>query len=71
MGFIDALLNSWTHLDELGEDETSGSGTDQKNLGAEWHLELVHTVDSARSGFKERGLLVGEVLDLVTLGKVA
>ena len=60
-----------THLDELGEDETGGSGTDQKNLGAESELELVHSVDSTRSGLKEGSLLVGEVLDLVALGEVA
>lgn len=60
-----------THLDELGEDETGGAGSDQEHLGAERHLELVHSVDGARRRLEERGLLVREVLDLVALGEVA
>lgn len=64
-------MTSSTHLHELSEDETRWSGTDQENLGTEWHLELVHSVDGARGGLEECRLLVGEVLDLVALGKVA
>ena len=55
----------------MSEDETGRSSSDQENLGTEWHLELVHPVDSTRCGFEKGGLFVGEVFDLVTFGKVA
>lgn len=60
-----------THLDELREDQTGRAGTDQQYLGAKGHLELVHAVNGARGGLEQGGLLVGKVLDLVALGKVA
>jgi hypothetical protein len=60
-----------THPHELRKDETGRTGTDEEHLGAEGHLELVHTVDSARGGLEKGRLLVRQVLDLVALGEVA
>ena len=64
-------MTGTSDLHQLSQDKTRGSSTNQQDLGTEWHLELVHSVDSARSGLEKGGLLVGEVLDLVALGKVA
>lgn len=60
-----------THPHELRKDETGRTGTDEEHLGAEGHLELVHTVDSARGGLEKSRLLIRQVLDLVALGEVA
>ena len=65
------LKGEETDLDELREDETGRSSTDQQDLGTKGHLQLVHAVDSARSGLEQGSLLVGEVVDLVALGEVA
>ena len=68
---VQPLRAKTTHLDELSEDETGGSGTDQEDFCAKRHLELVHSVDSARGRLEQGRLFVGEVLDLVTLGELA
>lgn len=60
-----------THPHELRKDETGRTGTNEEHLGAEGHLELVHTVDSARGGLEKSRLLIRQVLDLVALGEVA
>lgn len=48
----------------LGEDKTGGTGTEHEDRGAHLWSNLVQSVCGARSGFKEGGINVTEVLDL-------
>ena len=48
----DGDVTGTSDLHQLSQDETSRSSTDQEDLGTERHLQLVHSVDSARSGLK-------------------
>lgn len=64
-------MTGTSNLHELSENKTSGSSTNQEDLGTEWHLKLVHSVNGARGGFEEGSLFIGKVLDLVALCKVA
>jgi hypothetical protein len=56
-----------THLHELGEDQTGRARTDEKHFRAKRHLDPVHAVNRTRSRFDQRGLFVGEVVDLEAL----
>lgn len=47
----------------LGEDKTGGTGTEHEHRGAHLGSNLVQSVCGARSGFKESGINVAEVLD--------
>ena len=64
-------MTGTSDLHQLGENQTGGASTDEENLGAKRHLELVHAVNGARGGLEQSRLFVRQVLDLVALGKVA
>ncbi len=52
-------------LQELGEDQASGSSTQEKDLYADRRCELVETVNGTSRGLKQSRLFVGKIFDLV------
>lgn len=58
-------------LEQLRQNQTGRTGTEQENLDTDLRSQFVETVDGARRGLKKGSLLVGQVLESVQLGVVA
>lgn len=54
-------------FEQLSEDETSGSSTNQENLNANRSIQLVQPVNGTCSRLEKGRLFVGEVMDLIKL----
>ena len=58
-------------LEELREDDAGGPGADDEGLHADLDVQPVQAVDGARGGLDERGLFIGDIIDLEDLASVA
>lgn len=54
-------------FEELCEDQTGGSSTEEENFDSDRGVKLVESVDGTCGRFKEGGILVTEVMDFVEL----
>jgi hypothetical protein len=52
-------------FEQLGEDETGRSCTNQEDLDANGRIQFIESVNGTCSRFKKRCLFVGEIVDLV------
>lgn len=60
-------MGSTVMAEELGEAETSRSGTEHQNRGTELGSNLLESMSSARGWLKESGIDVGEIVNLKDL----
>ena len=67
----DHNLGCPVELEELREDNAGGSGADDEGLHADFDVQPVQAVDGARGGLDERGLFIGDIMDLEDLASVA
>ena len=64
-------LGRSVELEELCEDDSRRPGADDEGLHADLDVQPVQAVDGARGGLDERGLFIGDIIDLEDLASVA